>query len=231
MDTLAPVITIDGPAAVGKGTVARVVAAQLGFTHLDSGRFYRVIGSAALAACASLEDAAAALAAAEPLLKDQATLRAALADPQIGDERVGIAASAVARLPEVRKALMEPLRAQRRLPGLVADGRDMGTLVFPDAQLKVFLDASLAERERRAAMRADATQGAKMKSSLSDFRARNESDSNRCIAPIAPAADAQVIHTDALDADAVAREVVALFRQHQAGQEIKTNLSETQQHD
>lgn len=210
-----PVIAIDGPAAVGKGTVAREVARQLGFVHLDSGRFYRAVGHRALAAGADLGDPAAVLAAARPL-RERAVLAALLASSALDSEEVGAAASIVATMPEVRAALLESQRAVGEVRGVVADGRDMAAVVFPDAILKVFLDASEQVREGRMLKRAraNAADGSKMESYLAQFKERNQRDATRSLAPVVPAEGAHVITTDALSVAEVVAKVVGLYERN-----------------
>lgn len=149
MAALVPVITIDGPAASGKGTVARLLAQYLGFNCLDSGKIYRAAGMLALQSNLALDDEADMLYLAGTLVKNEATLSSLMQSPNIGDEAVGAAASQLAAIAGVRAALLPLQRTQLRPPGLVADGRDMGTVVFPDAVLKVFLTADINERARR----------------------------------------------------------------------------------
>lgn len=216
MSKRVPVITVDGPAAVGKGTVARAVAQELGFHHLDSGRFYRAIGYRATQAGADLHDAAAVLAAGQPIMTEPARMEQQLADPALDSEVAGTGASKVAQLAAVRAQLNPVLLAWCKLPGVVADGRDMGTLVFTDAVLKTFLDADAATREARAAARAQGAASGRIADYLGEFRARNASDSSRTIAPIIPADDAVVIDTSTLDAAAVIQLVITLFRERQS---------------
>ncbi|HZN26444.1 MAG TPA: (d)CMP kinase, partial [Burkholderiales bacterium] len=149
----APVVAIDGPSASGKGTVSRNVASALGFHFLDSGALYRLVGLAALERGTDLRDTAAIAELARNLdaeFKDDAIeLDGREVTTAIREERVSSAASQVAAIPPVRDALLERQRAFRRPPGLVADGRDMGSVVFPDATLKIYLTADPAERARR----------------------------------------------------------------------------------
>lgn len=221
MDVPVPVITIDGHAAVGKGTTARAVAADLGFAFLESGRFYRCVAMAAVAAGADLDDPDGVLAVAAPLLADAAGWDRALADPSLASEAAGLAGSRVALLVPVRAALTAPMRAKRCPPGLVAEGRDMGSIVFADATLKVFLEASLDVREQRAAGRSATLLGSgngRIAGSLDDFHARNARDSKRCVAPVAPAPGAERICTDDLDVAAAVAQVVRLYRRQEGRQ-------------
>jgi cytidylate kinase len=212
-----PVITIDGPTASGKGTVATLVAAQLGFHLLDSGALYR------LAALASLRynvqpDAADALAA---LVDDlHITFREGCAQldgvdvsNEIRAEEVGNRASTIAVHQSVRAALVARQRAFRKEPGLVADGRDMGTVIFPDAALKVFLTASVEARAaRRYKQLIQKGFSARMDDLLRDLRERDSRDSNRAAAPLKPAAEAKLLDTSALSIDQAVDQVVEWYR-------------------
>ncbi|PTB18475.1 (d)CMP kinase [Trinickia symbiotica] len=211
-----PVITIDGPTASGKGTVAALVAARLGFHLLDSGALYR------LAALASLRydvapDAADALVA---LVDDlHITFREGLAQldgvdvsDEIRAEAIGNRASAIAVHQPVRAALVARQRAFRKEPGLVADGRDMGTVIFPDAALKVFLTASVEARaERRYKQLIQKGFSANMDDLLRDLRERDARDTNRAAAPLKPAADAKLLDTSALSIDEAVDQVVQWY--------------------
>ena len=213
-----PVIAVDGPSASGKGTVAQGVAHALGFHYLNSGALYRTVAMAALEAGADLDD--------ESILSDiTLNLRAefsgdtvTLGGRDVTDiivaEAVSIAASRIAALPRVRETLLERQRAFRRPPGLVADGRDMGSVVFPDAVLKIFLTASLEERAaRRYKQLMEKGMGANMAALLQDIRERDERDTRRPTAPLQRTADAVLIDTtNRSAADAVAQ-VLALYKQ------------------
>ncbi len=190
-----PVITIDGPTASGKGTLAHEVAESLGFWVLDSGALYRATALAAQRAGIALDDESgvAALAAVLPLHFEAG--RTFLADEDVTDllrnESVGLGASAVAALPGVRQALHQLQLSFRRVPGLVADGRDMGTVVFPDADLKVFLTASATERaERRHKQLISKGIQTNIAGLLADLTARDTRDKDRSVAPLKPASDA-----------------------------------------
>lgn len=192
------IIAIDGPAASGKGTLAKRIAGHLGFHVLDTGLLYRAVARDVLAAGFRLDDRWAALAAARQL--DPASLE----DPSLRGVPAGDRASAVARLPEVRAALLDYQRAfARRPPGAVLDGRDIGTVVCPDADFKIFVTASAEERARRRFLEHQ-TRGEPVSYDgiLADIRGRDERDSARAVAPLMPAADAIVIDTTTLDADA-----------------------------
>ena len=212
-----PVIAIDGPTASGKGTVAALVAAKLGFHLLDSGALYR------LAALASLRyqvptDAAEALADLVDGLhitfrEGCAQLDGIDVSNEIRAEEVGNRASAIAVHQPVRAALVARQRAFRREPGLVADGRDMGTVIFPDAGLKVFLTASVEARAaRRYKQLIQKGFSANMEDLLRDLRERDARDTNRTVAPLAPAADAKLLDTSALTVDQAVEQVVQWYR-------------------
>ena len=201
-----PVLTIDGPSGSGKGTIARAVADRLGWHMLDSGAIYRAVGHAAGAKDLDFSDAQAiARCAAETHIEfrdpgDDGDTRVIIdsedATDAIRTETAGAAASAIAALPEVRKALVDKQLAFRRLPGLVADGRDMGTVIFPDAPFKVFLTAGAAERaERRYKQLKSKGLDVTLASLLHEIELRDARDASRMVAPLRPAADAVVIDT------------------------------------
>jgi len=212
------VIAIDGPSASGKGTVARRVAAALGFKYLESGALYRLVALAARKKGIPETDQAL-------LAREAATLDARFADGRIylggrevGDElyseECGRGASAVAQLPAVREALLARQRSFRVAPGLVADGRDMGTVVFPDATLKVFLTASAPTRaERRYRQLRERGQSADLSALVRELEERDRRDSERAHAPLRPAEDAQVLDTTGLGIDEVVARVLGLYRE------------------
>lgn len=209
-----PVLTIDGPTASGKGTVAAVIALQLGWHLLDSGALYRVTALAAQQAGVDWADEAAVarIACVLPVRFDAAGL--ILLDghdvsTMIRHESIGEGASQVAALPTVRAALLERQRAFRIAPGLIADGRDMGTVVFPDAQAKIFLQASPHERAmRRYKQLIDKGFSANFDDLLQDLHRRDARDSQRAVAPTIPAEDAHVLDSTGLTVD----ETVAAIR-------------------
>ena len=212
-----PVIAIDGPAASGKGTVAQRVAAALGFHYLDSGALYRLVALAAARRGVSFDDEPAVAALAERLdaeFRDgEIWLGGERVDDAIRTEAVSAAASRVAALPAVRAALLERQRAFRAPPGLVAEGRDMGTVVFPAARLKIFLTASAEARaERRYKQLMEKGLGANMQALLRDIRERDARDSERSAAPLKPAEDAIEIDTTGLSIQQVVDRVLALWR-------------------
>lgn len=196
-----PVITLDGPGGAGKGTLGRALAGRFGWHYLDSGALYRVVALAALDAglSAARADRVARLIPALNIdFRGQGVyLSGRDVNGAIRSEKVGVMASAVAARPGVREALKQRQRAFRKAPGLVADGRDMGTVVFPDALLKVFLTASPEERARRRYKQLK-EQGidVKLPRLERELRARDAKDSNRGVAPLKAARDAVMLDTD-----------------------------------
>ena len=200
MSAAPPVIAVDGPAASGKGTIAAGVAAALGFHYLDSGALYRLVGLQALEHGIDAGDADALAAAAAVLPVAFRGGRTLLEGRDVTDLMRGEAASrmasAVAVHPGVRAALLARQRAFREPPGLVADGRDMGTVVFPDAALKVFLTASAEERARRRHKQLiEKGISITIDSLLRDIRERDARDATRAVAPLAAAPDAVLLDT------------------------------------
>ncbi|MCX7961048.1 MAG: (d)CMP kinase [Burkholderiales bacterium] len=212
-----PVVAIDGPSASGKGTVARRVAAALGFHYLESGALYRLVALASLraglGAQREAEIAALAAALAAEFLDERTLLSGEDVTEALRDEECGNRASEIARLPAVREALLARQRAFRRPPGLVAEGRDMGTVVFPDALLKVFLTASVAVRaERRYKQLIDKGIRANLAALSRDLEDRDARDAARSVAPLRPAADAVLLDTTALTIEEAVAQVLALYR-------------------
>jgi cytidylate kinase len=210
-----PVIAIDGPSASGKGTIAKRVAAALGFHYLESGALYRLVALIALRHGLNDEAAIAAAAAGmdvyfqveEIFLEDQDV------NLHIRHEEVGKRASDIAPMPAVRRALLERQRAFRQPPGLVADGRDMGTVVFPDAALKIFLTASPEVRaQRRYKQLIEKGIAANLSALSRDLAQRDARDANRAVAPLAPAPDSQVLDSSSLSVEAVADRVLQLWK-------------------
>lgn len=217
MNQAVPVIAIDGPSGSGKGTISRLVAQRLGWHHLDSGALYRILAHAAAEAHIHPEEPAriAALAPALDIrfVPDDEDGRILLNGNDVTSavraESCGNAASKIAVLPEVRAALVELQRRFREPPGLVADGRDMGTVIFPDAGTKIFLTASALERaERRHKQLNKKGLSVSLDSLLRDLEERDRRDAERPISPLTPAPDAHVIDTTGKSIDAVVAEVL-----------------------
>lgn len=215
--SLPPVIAIDGPSASGKGTVAEFVARSLGFHYLDSGALYRLVALAALGAGINLESELKVSNIAlninikffNGIWLDETEVTDA-----IRDEAISAAASQVAALPRVREALLARQRAFRQPPGLVADGRDMGSVVFPDAVLKIFLTATPEARaQRRYKQLKEKGLNANMVALLQDIRDRDTRDSMRAVAPLQKCADAIYLDTTALTVEAVVAQVLTYYRQ------------------
>ena len=218
--TAAPVIAIDGPSASGKGTIAKRVADELSFHYLESGALYRLIALVSLRD--RLTDADALAEVAGQMAVDWVGEKILLSDQDVTldvrGEEVSRRASEVAKIPEVRKRLLKRQRAFRRPPGLVADGRDMGTVVFPDATLKVFLTASPEVRaKRRYKQLIDKGIPANLRSLSRDLAERDARDRNRTVAPLVPAPDSQVLDSSALSIDAVAELIVRWYRERTGG--------------
>ena len=211
-----PVITIDGPSASGKGTVAERVAATLGFHFLDSGALYRLTALSAIKRGVALDDEAgvAALAAALPATFHDGAVWLEQEDvtDAIRAETVGDGASKVAALPAVRAALLDRQRAYRQAPGLVADGRDMGTVVFADAVTKVFLTASAEARaERRYKQLINKGNSASLPALVADMQARDARDTARAVAPLKPAPDAMLLDTTQMAIESAVQAVLAHY--------------------
>lgn len=215
-----PVITIDGPSASGKGTVAQRVAGQLGFHYLDSGALYRLLALAAVRRGVALDDEAAVSALAQGIAirfeNGEILLDGETVTEAIRSEDCGIGASKIAALPQVRAALLDLQRAFRKAPGLVADGRDMGSVVFPDALVKIFLTASAEIRaERRVKQLMEKGMGDSIAPSqiLLDIQSRDERDSARSVAPLRQCADASLLDTSALTIDTAVAAVLERYRE------------------
>ncbi len=215
-----PVLTIDGPSGAGKGTVSRAVAKKLGWNYLDSGSIYRSLAIAALNQSADLENEAAIADIARTMVLefdcgDELVVRLDGEDitAQLGFENTGYTASIVAALPEVRHVLLQKQKDFKRLPGLVADGRDMGTVVFPEAENKVFLTASAAERaKRRYKQLMEKGIDANLAQITSEIEERDRRDMERKAAPLAMASDALYIDSSDMPLHAVIEEVLNLIR-------------------
>lgn len=215
-----PVITVDGPSGSGKGTLCKLLAEEFGWSLLDSGALYRLVGLAAQHHGVATDDEAALVVLAAHLdvqfLADKGQelkiiLEGEEVTTAIRTEEVGTLASQVAALGAVRDALLERQRAFAEEPGLIADGRDMGTVVFPDATLKVYLDASAEERaNRRYNQLINKGVGASLQTILEDIQARDARDMNRAVAPLRPASDAVILDSTQLSID----EVLAAVLEH-----------------
>ena len=212
-----PVIAIDGPSASGKGTVAQRVAQTLGFHRLDSGALYRLVALAAAREGIDAGDEAklAAIAARLPVRfeGEEIFLEAERVTDAIRTEENSFAASRVAALPAVRRALLDRQRSAREPPGLVAEGRDMGSIVFPDASLKVFLTASLEARaERRYKQLKEKGIAATLAALLQDLRERDARDATRSAAPLKQSPEARPLDTTSMSAEQAAALVVGWYR-------------------
>jgi cytidylate kinase len=203
------IIAIDGPAASGKGTLARRIAGHLGFAHLDTGRLYRATARRMIDMGADLDDAAAAVAAARTIRPEE------LGDPALGEDAVGAAASRVAAIAAVREALLQYQRDFARNPpdgaaGAVLDGRDVGTVICPDADIKLFVTAEVSVRaERRHKELLTRGENSIYARVLQDMNERDARDTNRAIAPLLPADDAWTLDTSAMSVDAAFAAAIA----------------------
>ena len=214
-----PVLTIDGPSGAGKGTVSRAVAKKLGWNYLDSGSIYRSLAVAALKQHVDLEDEAAMVNIAQAMVLefdcgDELIVNLDGEDitAQLGLESTGSAASIIAALPGVRCVLLQKQKNFKRLPGLVADGRDMGTVVFPEAKNKVFLTASATERaKRRYKQLIEKGIDANLVQITNEIEERDRRDMERKTAPLAMANDALYIDSSDMTLEAVIEEVLNLI--------------------
>lgn len=212
------VVAIDGPSGVGKGTVSRAVARSLGYTHVDTGAMYRAVGWAAIQRGLSLTDESAVSALAVLLrldvedgriVADGTDITRAVRTPEIDR-----AATAVARMPKVREGLVERQRALVRGRGVVMEGRDIGTVVFPDAEVKIYLDASPDERaRRRAADPAHAGGSQELAAVATALAARDKIDTTRAVSPLMIAPDAVVVDTTDISADVAVDRVLQIVKE------------------
>lgn len=218
MSEAVPVLTIDGPSGSGKGTITRLVAEQLGWHVLDSGALYRVLALFAINSLCALDnqEQLAQLAQRLPVVfkNNQVYLADSDVTNSIRDEEVSLAASRIAVFAPVRQALLERQRAFVTPPGLVADGRDMGTIVFPQAFLKVYLDASVAERAKRRFLQLKgAGYDVKLDDLATDIMQRDERDKTRAVAPLKPAVGALILDTSAMSIAEVFKTIMAAAQQ------------------
>mgnify|MGYP001554936980 CR=1 FL=1 len=221
-DKPVPVLTIDGPSGSGKGTISRAVAEALGWHLLDSGALYRAVGYAAGMEGLDLSDVEAVTRCAQTTriqfrAKKGAETRVIVnghdATDELRTETAGAAASAIASVPSVREALVSLQLGFRKAPGLVADGRDMGTVIFPDAAFKVFLTASAAERaKRRYKQLKDKGLSVTLSGLQREIEARDSRDASRAVAPLKPAADALLVDTTGMGIDEVVAKVLAVVQ-------------------
>jgi cytidylate kinase len=217
----APIITVDGPSGSGKGTVSRLVALRLNWHLLDSGALYRLVALAGLKDGLAPDDEAAHARAAERLDvrfgaegdAEQVWLNGQDVTTELRTERTGNAASRVAAMPAVRAALMDRQRAFARPPGLVADGRDMGTVVFPDAEVKIYLTASAEERAlRRHRQLEEKGSRASLADVTQEILERDRRDSSRAVAPLRPAEGAVVLDSTGLTIASVVERILSIAR-------------------
>lgn len=224
MANLPPIITIDGPSGTGKGTVCGFLTEQLGWHLLDSGALYRVTAHAAQEKSVPFDDAAALASVAYDLnlrfeySKETASVLVFLDDEDVSSsirtETCGAAASQVAAIPQVRAALFERQKAFRQTPGLIADGRDMGTVVFPDAELKIFMTASAEERaKRRYKQLLDKGHSANLRQLSAEIAERDARDKERTVSPLKPADDAVLIDTTELPIQEVTSQIMQLVQE------------------
>lgn len=217
-EQLPVVITVDGPSGVGKGTLCAKIATKLGYHLLDSGAIYRVLALAALHHKVDIDNEEALYLLAAHLdvrfERSQSLVHVILEGENVSDElrleQTGETASKIAAFPRVREALLRRQRAFRQAPGLVADGRDMGTVVFPEASAKIFLDASAQVRAKRRYNQLQANGiSVNVENLLNDIKARDDRDRNRAVAPLVPADDALVIDSSNLSIEDVVTQAFA----------------------
>ena len=223
MKPLVPIVTIDGPSSSGKGTISRIVAARVGWHLLDSGALYRLVALGAALRNFDPDDVEQHVSVARTMKvqfgsvgdgQEQVLLEGQDVTRKIRTEEAGAGASRVAVWPAVRAALTDRQRAFAQPPGLVADGRDMGTVIFPDAQLKVFLTASAEERaQRRHKQLIEKGSAASLAALSREIAERDQRDSTRQVAPLRPAPDAHLLDSTGLSIEAVVERVLSLGRE------------------
>ena len=212
-DPLAPVVTIDGPGGSGKGTLSSLVAAKLGWHLLDSGALYRIVAVSAQSQAIDLADENTLVAMVADLqiafIGDKVDVNGSDLSDIIRTEETGVAASQVAALPGVRDAILALQKSFQRAPGLVADGRDMGTVVFPHSKAKIFLDASAEARaDRRYKQLKNKGLSVNFRDLLEQIQERDARDRGRAVAPLKPAADALIIDSTQMTIEEVLEKIM-----------------------